>query len=587
MINFLVFSFFIISTTFALRVPSELRSYIRFARHIPCPYVEDPTSAISSALSSSIVAQQIAISNITDAVNSWAVAMQDGEPRPLVLVLTGSTGTGKSETANVIANALLVSRISLEGGSSSSESMTPEGLIELRGEDYTNTFNITALQENIREAIATSLYQCRGHSVLIFDEAQKAAKGALAVLSPLLQGRRSKLRHPDLNVPLDATRMVIIIISDIGVPEIEQFIHDELAYQVELQPTKNDISSVSNVPKYDVGMLHKRLSIRMRQRLSYEFSSSSNGLDLGSLAEAIIPFMPFNHSGTQDLLSKELENYGNSRGFQLFADRLEWTLALTAYLSLPKFVRYSTDESSGTGSNRCASDLKTLSELRRSRKKDSKIASLSASADIISDGSNELDNKNEPVQTIESKKESSKVFSGSLVCGEPCEMPRSCLVRHGGRAISGHDDGPVKRIAKMLRRELQKLPGGKKKNRQLSESENSFSFLSNPISWIGKKGGDIMEVIGSHKETNNEEDDDDYETNNEEGDDNDDNDDGLVTIRLDVDCGTENLLDGTCSLRGVTIKVERCIETILEWKESDLNKSSPKKECSIIFKGGI
>jgi len=575
----------IISTTFALRVPSEIRSYIRFARHIPCPYAEDPTSAISSALSSTIVAQQIAISNITDAVNSWAVAMQDGKPRPLVLVLTGSTGTGKSETANVIANALLVSRISLEGGGSSSESMIPEGLIELRGEDYTDTFNITALQENIREAIATSLYQCRGHSVLIFDEAQKAAKGALSVLSPLLQGRRSKLRHPDLNVPLDATRMVIIIISDIGVPEIEQFITDELAYQVELQPTKNDITSVSNIPKYDVGMLHTRLSIRMRQRLSNEFSSSSNGLDLGSLAEAIIPFMPFNHSGTQDLLSKELENYGNSRGFQLFADRLEWTPALTSYLSLPKFVRYSTDESSGTGSNRCASDLKTLSELRRSRKTDSK---LSTSADILSDGTNELANINEPFQTRESKKQSSKVFSSSLVCGEPCEMPRSCLVRHGGRAISGHDDGPVKRVSKMLRRELQKLPGGKKKNRK--ESETSFSFLSNSISWLGKKGGDIMEVIGSHKETNNDENNDDDETNNEEGDDDDDDDDndgGLVTIRLDVDCGTENLLDGTCSLRGVTIKVERCIETIFEWNEESAFKSSPKKECTIIFKGGI
>jgi len=590
------------SVLLALREPSNWRSYVRFKREIPCPYAEDPAGAVSSALSSAIAAQHIAVSNITDAVTSWAVAIKDGTPRPLILVLTGSTGTGKSETAHTIAKALLVSRVSLEGAASS-EATTPEGLVELRGEDYTDPLNITGLQENIRNTIATSLYQCRGHSVVIFDEAQKAAKGALAVLSPLFQGRRSKLRHPDLNTALDASRMVIIIISDIGVPEIEQFINDELTVQVQMQ-AQNDASTTARgaIPKYDVGMLHKRLSVRMRQRLSNEFSqdaSSSNGLDLGNLAEAIIPFMPFNYTGTQALLSKELENYGNSRGFQSFADHLEWTPALTAYLSLPKFVRYSTEETSGSGSNRCASDLRVLSEQRRSRKIATTSIPVLETADILPDGSGE---SVETASAGNSIKASSNVFSGSLVCGEPCEMPRSCLVRHGGRAISWHIDGPVKRVAHMLRRELQKLSG---KNIGLNSHKRgaSATFFSNPVAWFEEKGGDLLESIGSRlsndEERNNgggNTNDDDNDKSNNDVDDDDEEEEsslesgGLVTIRLDVDCGSETLLDGTCSLRGVAIKVERCIDRALEWNPEDSENYSPKsnrEDCTLLYKGPV
>lgn len=588
-----------LNSVLALREPSNWRSYVRFKREIPCPYAEDPAGAVSSALSSAIAAQHIAVSNITDAVTSWAVAIKDGTPRPLILVLTGSTGTGKSETAHTIARALLVSRVSLEGAASS-EATTPEGLVELRGEDYTDPLNITGLQENIRHIIATSLYQCRGHSVVIFDEAQKAAKGALAVLSPLFQGRRSKLRHPDLNTALDASRMVIIIISDIGVPEIEQFINDELTMQVQMQAQNDASTTTSGLPKYDVSMLHKRLSVRMRQRLSNDFSqdsSSSNGLDLGNLAEAIIPFMPFNYTGTQALLSKELENYGNSRSFQSYADHLEWTPALTAYLSLPKFVRYSTEETSGSGSNRCASDLRVLSEQRRSRKIATTSIPVLETVDVLPDGSESV----ETASDGNSIKASTNLFSGSLVCGEPCEMPRSCLVRHGGRAISWHIDGPVKRVAHMLRRELQKLSG---ENIGLNSHKRgaSATFFSNPVAWFEEKGGDLLESIGNRlsndeernngggntndddsDKSNNDVDDDDEESRLESG--------GLVTIRLDVDCGSENLLDGTCSLRGVAIKVERCIDRAPEWNLEDSSENSPENSnrevCTLLYKGPV
>jgi DNA replication protein DnaC len=584
----------------ALREPSEWLSYVRFKRQIPCPYAKDPASSVSNALLSTIAAQHIAVSNITDAVTSWSAAIEDGKPRPLVLVLTGSTGTGKSETAHTIAKALLVSRVSLEGGGGgSSDTTTPEGLIELRGEDYTDTSNITNLQENIRDAIATSLYQCRGHSVLIFDEAQKAAKGALSVLSALLQGRHSKLRHPDLNTALDATRMVIIIISDIGVPEIEQFINEELSMQVQSLTSRDSLPISGGVPKYDVGMLHRRLSIRMRQRLTNEFSNdigSSNGLDLGNLAEAIIPFMPFNYSGTQALLNKELENFANSRGFQLFADHLEWSPELIAYLSLPKFVRYSTEEtSSGAGSNRCASDLRILSEQRRSRKVSLTRAPVLEIVDVLPDGSGALQQESSvgsgDLRNEKSDKIPSNTFSSSLICGEPCDMPRSCLVRHGGRAISWHEDGPVKRVAHLLRRELRKLPGEKASLH--SQKGALASFISNPVAWLEDKSEDLWESIRSRKSNDDDEshDDNDNDDNNDDNDENIGESGGLITIRLDIDCGSETLLDGTCSLRGVAVKIERCIDQDNEdWNQNidDRSRLQTKKEiCSLIYRGAL
>jgi hypothetical protein len=240
-----------------------------------------------------------------------------------------------------------------------------------------------------------------------------------------------------------------------------------------------------------------------------------------------------------------------------------------------------------------------LSEQRRSRKIATTSIPVLETADILPDGSGE---SVETASAGNSIKASSNVFSGSLVCGEPCEMPRSCLVRHGGRAISWHIDGPVKRVAHMLRRELQKL-SGESIGLNSHKRGASATFFSNPVAWFEEKGGDLLESIGSRlsndEERNNgggNTNDDDNDKSNNDVDDDDEEEEsslesgGLVTIRLDVDCGSETLLDGTCSLRGVAIKVERCIDRALEWNPEDSENYSPKsnrEDCTLLYKGPV
>jgi DNA polymerase III delta prime subunit len=57
-------------------------------------------------------------------------ARDAGRSEPLVLALTGQTGVGKTETAWVLAEALLTKRTNYAGGTH----LIPKGLVVFRGE---------------------------------------------------------------------------------------------------------------------------------------------------------------------------------------------------------------------------------------------------------------------------------------------------------------------------------------------------------------------------------------------------------------------------------------------------------------------
>ena len=110
----------------SLPAPASFGSWLRFQRHIACEYAKDKAGAAAAKLEA-IVAQHAAVAGVVEAVAAWEGEIVDETPRPLVLVLTGPTGTGKSETAHLLAEALLVAPRS---------ELVLEGFLELRGEDF-------------------------------------------------------------------------------------------------------------------------------------------------------------------------------------------------------------------------------------------------------------------------------------------------------------------------------------------------------------------------------------------------------------------------------------------------------------------
>lgn len=566
----------------------------------PCPYAHDKVHAVRTALQSSIVSQNYAIANITDAIASWSDDIDDGRHRPLVLIFTGPTGTGKSETAQTLAQALLVSSTQLEG----SKKQFPEGLLELRGEDFVDRSNITKIQNRVRDAVAGELYRCQGHVVLVFDEAQKAAREALAVLSPLLQGKRAKLHHPDFSEPLDASRMVIIIISDIGVAEIEEFVQAEVSAMAASTTSPASPSAANGYnPALDFAYLQRRLVVKMRKVLTSEFKPSSQdvGLDLGGLADSIISFMPFNGTGAIALIDRELHRLDSMKVIRTYVDHLTWDSAVPAYLSLPKYLEYNTDllaaNGKSVGQNQCTQDLKRVMEQRRANAAAAGAANKGSTApgdtaaSVAADGSTSIPAT--PARPIDTASAASTV----TVCGEPCDMPRSCMVRQGGRAIAWHETGPVLRLLKVLKTVLRQYPrerlgplgrarqsaadsdsakrdasgsnvppgsAGTKRERKEQRADSKYSspaaaLWGKTMEFVSSTADQAIHLATGHHHRHQEgragappgrlpegsTADDDAAT-------------PAVSLHIDVDCNAGGL-DGTCRLQGVGFRFTRCL----------------------------
>jgi len=116
---------------------------------------------------------------ILNAVAGWEFQKRSGVSEPLVLAFTGSTGVGKTETAYRLAESVLT-RHSRVG---SSRRFLPQGLLVLRGEDYSITseyakIGVGEVHRHIRQQLFEQLRRCNGeNTIVIFDEIQKVIPG--------------------------------------------------------------------------------------------------------------------------------------------------------------------------------------------------------------------------------------------------------------------------------------------------------------------------------------------------------------------------------------------------------------------------
>lgn len=173
----------------------------------------DFSEVVKRAVHSRIKCQDRALSVITSGLSHWEMDLMKDRPHPLVLAFTGPTGVGKTETAHVIARAMLPKTELVGVGK------RPRGLLVLRGEDFGDVRgNVTSYVETIKLTLFHHLTKCQGHAVVIFDEVQKVVPGTLEALAEAIseQPTLSVYREDGVLHRVDTSHVSFFLISDIG-----------------------------------------------------------------------------------------------------------------------------------------------------------------------------------------------------------------------------------------------------------------------------------------------------------------------------------------------------------------------------------
>jgi hypothetical protein len=378
----------------------------------PCPYAADPVASVTAALASALAGQHAAVRGIQEEVQAWVEDRSDGVFRPLVLMFTGSTGLGKSDAALAVARGLLAPQDAWLAGALPPP-LLPKGLLELSGVRFQDAHNISQLREELRGALAQALYDCHGHAVLVFDEVQKVDKRVLSELLPVMQGERSRVYHAGYGggvKPLDASRMVVILVSDAGLQVLEG----------------------------GAAGARQRLHRKLVEALNAEFSES--GMPLGSLVQSIVPFINLNGGDVPAVVAHHLAHARLPAELRDLADGVCVEPAALTALSSMAYVPYTSwvtmwePEKNQTEPQRMQTDAcqhdAALLELRQQQRWQQ------GEAPVRADGS----------QGVPPEGDS------PMLCGAPCAIPESCVTMRGARSVMHQSTTPVKRLLKLLGR---------------------------------------------------------------------------------------------------------------------------------------
>ena len=394
----------------------------RWYLNSPCPYAADPVASVAAALAGSLAGQREAVRSILAEVQAWVDDFEQGAPtRPLVLMITGSTGLGKSDSALAVARALLAPQAAWLPGAAPA---LPEGLLELSGVRFGGGGNVTRLREELRGALAQALYDCSGHAVVVFDEVQKVDKRVLSELLPVMQGAESRVYHSAFGggvKPLDASRMVVMLVSDAGLQVLEGGAAGGAAGARE------------------------RLARNLVKALDMEFLES--GFPLGTLVQSIVPFANLVGADVPGVVAHHLAHARLPAKLREAADDLLVSPSALTALSTMAYVPYTTwittwdPEQNETEPQRMHVDTCMRDAAREEREWERRAAAAAAAqreAPIGVDGS------------AGSSSSSSAPEGGPSLCGAPCGVPLSCEAERGARSVMYNSASPVKRMLKLL-----------------------------------------------------------------------------------------------------------------------------------------
>lgn len=150
-------------------------------------------------------------------------------------------------------------------------------------------------------------------------------------------------------------------------------------------------------------------------------------------AFSVIAFLPFNATGSRDLLMGKLRMSAvSSPLLKTKIDDVELSQEAAELLVLPAYLKYS-------GKTSC------IDELRKMQTASSR--SLADEMHVDATGAF-LGAPQTDINTLHS-------FD---ICGQKCVMPASCMVSSGGRSVVNHAESPYMRIANLLNQLVRNLP---------------------------------------------------------------------------------------------------------------------------------
>jgi hypothetical protein len=242
-----------------------------------CLYRKSASKYVEKKLHARLKAQEMAVASIVSSIRSWefdrSAERRDrsasfSRGKPLVLAFTGPTGVGKTETSNLIAEALLSERETIRN----SVRKAPVGFLKFNGGDFNDyvTKPLKEYHDIIRTRLFQHFYDCNGIGVVLFDEVQKVIPGTLDVLKNILSGR-PQLDFVDRNnkaTTVYCDNAVFIFVSDIGAEAMTELVVEH--------------GGRGKVPEHVLNRnVRKAMNLQWR-RLNFE-----------GLVDMVVPFLPF------------------------------------------------------------------------------------------------------------------------------------------------------------------------------------------------------------------------------------------------------------------------------------------------------
>lgn len=230
-----------------------------------------------------------------------------------MIAITGPTGCGKTETTNIIAEALFKRQ-----KKQSSHKSTPTGLLVFRGEDFNDHVNepISRYSQEIKSRLAQHLIMCSGKAVVVFDEVQKVIPQTLDVLmEPLSSGHGMLTYFKDgITRSIDCSHVIFILISDIGTERMQKML---LAHE-----RREDVP-------------HSALVSSVKDALDAQWAR----LQFGKLVDEVIPFLPLEPVHVAEIMALKLSDM-NAEYRGKFWQQLVVRDGVVEALSRTKYIKY-------------------------------------------------------------------------------------------------------------------------------------------------------------------------------------------------------------------------------------------------------
>ncbi|EQC32547.1 hypothetical protein, variant 2 [Saprolegnia diclina VS20] len=248
-----------------------------------CDFVEHPSVAVRSHLQKYLTGQDRSLDSIVGAIESWEFSRTSSKDHgPLVMAITGPTGTGKTETSTLIAEGLFRRRRKLDH----SEKLVPTGLLVFRGEDFSDNYTnpVTQYQEQIKSRLVEHLTKCSGKAVVVFDEVQKVIPQTLDVLTSAMSSNAQLTYYKNgVARKVDCSNVIFILISDIGVGNMENImIQYESRDELPFGELENEVKKA--------------------------LDAQWDRLQFGKMIKQVIPFLPFEQRHIIDVINLKLRH---------------------------------------------------------------------------------------------------------------------------------------------------------------------------------------------------------------------------------------------------------------------------------------